>query len=278
MNNFKSNILSIYGEQGKKWLNTLPFLVEEFSINLGLSYLKEVPNLTYNYVLSGFQDGNHIILKLGLDNEGLKQEAFTLKCFAGYGAVHVLAEDDGMLLLERAVPGASLKSYFPDKEQESIKIACSVMEKLHQANIPETHHFPHIKDWVKALDKDWNIPHGYLEKARRLAGRLLNTAHSNTLLHGDLHHDNILKNNHTWVVIDPKGIIGPPINEVWAFVENINVDASLIAHYFGFNEQDVFDWYFVHLVLAACWNLEDHLAPGIFIELAEKAYHRCSFS
>ena len=83
---------------------------------LDLRDLKEVPNLTYNYVLSGFQDGNHIILKLGLDNEGLKQEAFAIKCFAGCGAVKVLAEDEGMLLLERAVPGTSLKDYFPSRE------------------------------------------------------------------------------------------------------------------------------------------------------------------
>jgi streptomycin 6-kinase len=57
----------------------------------------------------------------------------------------VLAEDNGMLLLERAVPGTSLKRYFPDREQESIEIACGVMQNLHQANIPEDHTFPHIK-------------------------------------------------------------------------------------------------------------------------------------
>ena len=77
-------------------------------------------------MLSGFQNDSPIILKLGLDNAGLKQEAFTLSCFAGCGAVKVLAEEDGKLLLERAVPGTSLKCYFPDIEQKSIEIACGV--------------------------------------------------------------------------------------------------------------------------------------------------------
>ena len=220
MTTFQSNIISIYGEKGKIWLNELPQLVSETSSKLDLRDLKEVPNLTYNYVLSGFQDGNHIILKLGLDNEGLKQEAFALKCFAGCGAVKVLAEDEDMLLLERAVPGMSLKEYFPTKEKESIEIACGVIKKLHQASISAAHNFPHIKDWLTALDKDWPIPDGYLQKARKLRDELLQTSKPDVLLHGDLHHDNILQNDEDWLVIDPKGVIGEPAYEVAAFIRN----------------------------------------------------------
>jgi streptomycin 6-kinase len=116
MNTLHSNILNIYGEQGKAWLDALPELVAATSSKLDLRDLKEFTNLTYNYVLSGFQGDNPIILKAGLDSEGLAREAFELRCFAGYGAVKVLAEDKGMLLLERAMPGISLKSYFRTNE------------------------------------------------------------------------------------------------------------------------------------------------------------------
>jgi streptomycin 6-kinase len=34
------------------------------------------------------------------------------------------------------------------------------------------------------------------------------------LLHGDLHQDNILSQGDDWLVIDPKGVIGFPINEI----------------------------------------------------------------
>lgn len=105
MNTFHSNIISIYREKGQAWLNELPQLVAATSSKLDLRDLIEVANLNYNYVLSGFQGDNHIILKLRLDYEELTREAFALKCFAGYGVVKVLAEDKGMLLLERAVPG-----------------------------------------------------------------------------------------------------------------------------------------------------------------------------
>ena len=91
-------------------------------------------------------------------------------------------------------------------------------------------------------------------------------------LHGDLHHDNILRNDDDWVVIDPKGVIGTPMNEIWAFVKDIKRDIPFIAQYFHFRTQDLFDWYFVHLILAICWNLEDNLDTTLFIKLAEKAY------
>lgn len=68
MNIFHSNSISIYGEKGKAWLNERPELVSAISSRLDLRDLKDVPNLTYNYVLSGFQGDNPIILKLGLDN------------------------------------------------------------------------------------------------------------------------------------------------------------------------------------------------------------------
>lgn len=79
MNTFHSNIISIYERKDKAWIDELPWLVAAISSKLELRDLREVTNLTYNYVLSGFQRDNPIILKLGLDNAGLKQEAFALK-------------------------------------------------------------------------------------------------------------------------------------------------------------------------------------------------------
>ncbi|MBP7190014.1 MAG: hypothetical protein KA998_02055 [Rickettsiaceae bacterium] len=95
MTTFQSNIIRIYREKPKY-----------SSSRLDLRDLKEVTNLTYNYVLSGFQADNPIILKLGLDHEALTREA--------------LAKAGRMLLIERAVLGISLKNYFPDRERESI--------------------------------------------------------------------------------------------------------------------------------------------------------------
>ena len=69
MTTFHSNITNIYGEKGKAWLNALPQLVTAISSRLDLLDLKEVTNLSYNYVLSGFQGDSPIILKASLDSQ-----------------------------------------------------------------------------------------------------------------------------------------------------------------------------------------------------------------
>ncbi len=288
MNTFQSNILNIYGEKGKIWLNALPELVTAISSRLNLCDLIEVTNLTYNYVLSGFHGDNPIILKLGLDNDALGREAFALECFAGCGAVKVLVEDEGMLLLERAVPGTSLKSYFPNREQESIEIACNVMKKLHQANIPVAHNFPHVKDWLTALDKDWPIPDGYLKKARKLRDQMLQTSEADVLLHGDLHHDNILQKGDNWVVIDPAGAIGEEAYEVAAFIRNpmpellTHADATTIIHNritcfaatLELPSQRIIDWCFVEAVLSWTWDIDGNLDTEYWRKLTE-CYWSC---
>ncbi|HQZ88211.1 MAG TPA: aminoglycoside phosphotransferase family protein, partial [Gammaproteobacteria bacterium] len=202
MQAIKHNILSIYGEKGKQWLDNLPNLITQLTETYGLSNLKPVNNLSYNYVLTGLQDSKVVILKLGLDIDGFKREAAALMAFSGVGVVEVLIENNGLLLLECAVPGVSLKSYFPENDDEAINITANVIKRLHKARIPSAHAFLHIKDWLTVLDGDLKIPAQTLQKARELRDQLLKTAASDILLHGDLHHDNILKNGEDWVVID----------------------------------------------------------------------------
>ncbi|MDF3047212.1 MAG: uncharacterized protein K0R73_330 [Candidatus Midichloriaceae bacterium] len=239
---------------------------------------------TYNYVMSGFQKGNPVILKLGLDSEAVKIEAFALKCFAGYGAVKVLATNENALLLEQAIPGTSLKKYFPDKDIEAVQIACKIMKKLHHAKIPDYHpsllqsggganNFPHIKDWLSALDKDWDLPSHYLQKARKLRDQLLQTAEQDILLHGDLHHDNILQNGDDWMVIDPKGVIGKPAYEITAFIRNpipdllskqnaIKIIQNRIIAFsdiLNIPKSRIADWCFVGAVLSWTWAIQGNL-------------------
>ena len=135
MNELKKNIISIYNNEGKQWLDNLLEITSKIAKEHNLSGLEPVNNMTFNYVASGQQGDDTIILKLWPDSAALKREAFALKCFVDCGTVKVLAEDDGMLLLERAMPDTSLKSYFPKQEHKSIEIACGVIKKLHKVNL-----------------------------------------------------------------------------------------------------------------------------------------------
>ena len=51
----------------------------------------------------------------------------------------------------------------------------------------------------------------------------------------------------------------------------IEADSEFVANYFSFDLQEVRDWYFVHVVLAACWNVEDNADPEFFLGLAKKS-------
>lgn len=223
MNLFEKNIVGIYREKGRKWLVDLPQLVQQYQVLWELTDLKPFNNLSYHYVLSGYQKGKPIVLKLGLDQRLLDHEAKALQAFAEFGGVALLEHRADAILLQRAMPGHSLKS----QPLIAIHVTCQVMEKLHQASVPLKGHFPHIKEWLAALDQEWDIPTNLLKTARKLKNQLLPTLSSPILLHGDLHRDNILSNGDEWLVIDPKGVIGYPVNEMWACVEEPQHDLPL---------------------------------------------------
>lgn len=283
MKGLEKNIINLYGAKGRQWLTNLPLLIAQLQIKYGLSHLKPVNDLTYNYVLSGFQGVRPIVLKLGLDSNALKREALALKAFSGFGSVHLFAEGDRMLLLERAVSGVSLKSYFPKKDNDAIQITCECLKRLHQAVIPADSHFPHIKDWLIALDENSSIPSNYLYKARKLRDNLIETSAASVLLHGDLHHDNILQNGSDWVIIDPKGVIGEPAYEVAAFIRNpipellahhnapstIDKRITQFAKILKLSKQRIIDWCYVQAVLAWVWALEDNGDETYFKTLTE---------
>ena len=270
MSIFENNIISIYRESGKKWLESLPKQVEQLELLWGLSQLKPIDNLTYNYVLSGLQGDIPIILKLSPNALDLDKEANALVAFKGFGGVSVLNRKGTALLLQRALPGQPLKDYSLKNGVKNIEIACKVVKKLHQAPLSKDSNFPHIEDWLATLDKEWELPGDYLQKARTLKKQLLqNTTQLPVLLHGDLHQDNILAHGDDWLVIDPKGVIGFPINEIWACVEEPRYDLEYISEYFNYKFDDVTKWYYVHAVLAACWQAEDNLDPTRFLNLAE---------
>jgi streptomycin 6-kinase len=211
-------------------------------------------------------------LKLILDLKRLNKEAQALKIFSEFGAVSLLAKTETALLLKRIMPGSSLKTYLPKRKEEALHIICRLMKNLHQAPVPESTIFPHIKELLNILDKEWSIPQKLIKKARYLKRKLLQEKQSPVLLHGDLHHSNILSDGFKWWVIDPQGVVGYPINEVWAFIIDPIPDTQFAADYFKFDVKTVREWYFIHLVLMICWNINDNQDPSFFLDLAKKAY------
>ncbi|MDQ5890724.1 MAG: streptomycin 6-kinase [Candidatus Dependentiae bacterium] len=222
-----------------------------------------------NYIAKGFQGEKHIVLKTSANARSLAQEARALRAFEGYGTVQLLAQEAHALLLQCADPGQSLCSLFPEKDHASILITAACMKQLHTA--PLDPHFKTLADRVAILAHEWAVPEHLLKKARMLTKELLDTTPPAVMLHGDLHHSNIVRNNDAWLVIDPKGLIGDPTYEAAAFIvnpkpqlirepmiEKILVDRiELFAQKLHCEKARIASWAYVHTILAWIWALED---------------------
>lgn len=283
MNQFEKNMIAIYGDQGRQWLADLPVLVEELATKWGLSDLKPVGNLTYNYVLSGLRSTQPIIVKMGLDEEGLAREARALIAFKGPFAAELLGQQPNALLLERAIPGHTLQSYFPDRDSEAVHIACDIIENLHTAPTASTPPSRTPAERLTKLDKEWDIPEHYLQKARMLRDELLATAPASVFIHKDMHHDNILKHGDRWVIIDPKGVLGESAYEIAIFIcspvrqliaapdahKIIKQRVAIAAERLSIDPRRIQNWTFIHAMLSWMWCLEDKTDPIEFVQLAK---------
>lgn len=282
MKTFESNIINIYGDIGRKWLSDLSYMVSDLALRWHLLDLRPVDNLSYNYVLSGFQQEiRPIILKLGLDIRGLHTEGLALKAFKNNGAVKLLDQANGALLLERAIPGHSLKQFFPNHDDEAMIIASDVIRKLHHTPRSNIRDFPTINNWLISLNSNHAMLGQYLPKAQILRDELIKTMDTPILLHGDLHHDNILSDGNEWKVIDPKGVIGEVAYDVGCFIRNPLKDLPnhpdclriIMNRVNGFSRQlhldadRILKWCFIQSVLAVVWALEDNTDPTNFQDL-----------
>ena len=116
------------------------------------------------------------------------------------------------------------------------------------------------------------FPPALLEEAETLFAELSASMAESVLLHGDLHHDNILSaTREPWLAIDPKGLVGEPAYEVGAWLRNPlpqlfsmpqpeRVTARRIAQFaeeLGLDRRRVRDWGMAHAVLSVWWEIED---------------------
>lgn len=284
---FVSTVLSLHGEQGAGWLEQLPALTAEFEQRWSLAVLAPLPNLSYNYVAPAIGAGGRaLILKLGVVHPELLTEMEALRLCDGRGCVQLLAADPdrGAMLLERLTPGRPLSEVADDEQATSI--AAAVMRRLWRP-VPAEHTFPTVARWAAGLDRlrahfgggTGPFPQRLVEQAEALFEELLGSMAEPVLLHGDLHHDNILAaERQPWLAIDPKGLVGEPAYEVGALLRNpfptllnwpepgrvLARRADQLAEMLGFDRARIVGWGLAQAVLAAWWCIEDKTANGEF--------------
>jgi streptomycin 6-kinase len=200
--------------------------------------------------------------------------------------VRVLADEDGAVLLERAMSGQPLTAMVRDgRDDDAMRVICDVAARLHDAPPPDAG-FPTIEDWGLGFDRHRRsgstaIASAMLDRASSMYAELAASQRDRRLLHGDLHHDNILWDDaRGWLAIDPKGVIGEPVYELGAALRNPGSERSLVvaavarrcdivAERFATDRQRVLGWGFAQAVLSAVWSIEDHESPAFALAVAD---------
>jgi streptomycin 6-kinase len=277
------------GEAGRTWLNSLPETIRFCETHWKLKVLEPF-ELSYNYVAK--TEGDQVVIKVCLPGTGFKAELDSLKLYEGRGLcrlVDYIEEDKNVLLLESLRPGFNIKILH---EQESIQAICSVIHEMQAANRNLHETFPTVSDWAKGLEKmrvhfakrmspfDEEV----VKKVEVLFPKLISTQRNMYVLHGDLHHENILACGKSWKAIDPKGVVGEVEYELIPFLLNNHSGASInevidarirqFHQLLNIDIQRVYGWGLCHSLLSAWWIIEDNLAVSDmdlrFIRLFDK--------
>lgn len=239
----------------------------------GFELMQVMPELSYSFVaLVKFQN-KPAIIKIAPKEQSLAKESLCLSCFQNNSpAIFHFDENINAMLMEYIYPGTPLKNVVQaGQDDQATKIICEVIRELRSQHIPKRHPFKHLSELVK----DLNILIGHLDetllnKAIRLFQELTVDRSEDILLHGDLHHDNILSADHHWKVIDPHGYIGSPAAEVGAMIRNpydcfpsdkplekiLERRLSILKDELPYDFERIKTWCYCISVLSVAWTYE----------------------
>lgn len=277
---FVQRMIDLHGPAASQWIAQLRTLIESLEEQWNISVDSPFLPLSYNYVAPATRrDGTEAVLKLGLAGPELAREAECLSVFGGNGAALLLEADvdRGALLLERIRPGSDASALDDEQVVHSVVMIMGRLHRPLQTSFP----FPSVQDWGEAFQRLRNLydggtgplPPELFNMAETLYAELAGSMGEMVLLHGDLHHENILASGRQqWLAIDPQGVVGEPAYEVGAFLRNpidalprwpdlrrvMSRRAAMLSEAVQIDRDRLIGWGMAQAVLAGIWCFEDH--------------------
>lgn len=211
------------------------------------------------------------MLKLADDAEE-KYGNLLMTWWDGEGAARVLAHHEDGLLMERAMGRRSLMHMaLNGQDDEASRILCTALARLHA---PRTTPPPPLVDlgpWFASLRIAAAEHGGPYALSLHTAEALLADPQDVVVLHGDMHHDNVLDfGSRSWLAIDPKRVKGergfdyanlicnpdlPTAGDPKRFHRQVEV----IVAASGLDRRRLLQWVLAFAGLSAAWFLEDDL-------------------
>jgi streptomycin 6-kinase len=224
--------------------------------------------------------GEPAMLKIAREEEE-RRGSRLMVWWDGDGAARVLAHDDHALVLERAAgPRALAAMVAAGADDEATRILCAVATRLHAPRRGPPPELMPLSRWFEALSPAAGAHGGLLARADAAARDLLATPREAVVLHGDIHHGNVLDAGaRGWVAIDPKGLLG---ERTFDFVNILrNPDAvtvlapgrfarqvDVLADAGALDRHRLLKWTLAFAGLSAAWHLADREPADLDLAVA----------
>jgi streptomycin 6-kinase len=229
-------------------------------------------------LVHGRRAGKPVVLKL------VREQGDEWRCgeiaakFGGRGVVEVYEQIPGAALFERLEPGEPLATLtLHGRDEAATDILAMLLGRMAPQDPPDW--CPTVERWGGGFARyvasaDERVPLAIVGPAHRIYEDLCATQRNPALLHGDLHHGNVLSDRtRGWCAIDPKGVVGELEYEIGAALRNPIGRPDLFARLdiverrleqfglaLGLDVGRARGWCFAQAVLAAIWSVEDGCA------------------
>ena len=272
--------------------------------------LTERTHTRYSQTWFAERGDEHVVLKYG-GAESRRREALVLRAYEHGSAAddpvacRVLAEAPGALLLERILLGDDIRTLAAVDDDAATALAGRVYARMHAAvaGVPRPPDVPALTALHETFDEYWRrddahgaespLPSDLVRRAQAVAADLGAATPDDIVLHGDAHHQNLLRQgvgdgDDVWRVIDPHGWWGDPTFDAVVLMLNLHGSlamsqrshadlraqahrrAAILAETAGLDPARLLSWTFAGGVIAELWCLADHgFVQGGPLRLAE---------
>jgi streptomycin 6-kinase len=229
------------------------------------------------------QGGLPAMLKIALEPEEMAG-ARLMAWWDGEGAAPVLAHEGAALLMLRATGDGSLEDMARGgRDDEATRILCTAATRLH---LPRARPLPPLvplAQWFQALLARNDAPASLLGHSAATARELLAAPRDMAVLHGDMHHGNVLDfGPKGWLAIDPKGLYGERGFDYANILSNPDRASArapgrfarrieTIAEVSGIAQRRLLQWVLAWSGLSAVWSVQDGEDPGAAMAVAQLA-------
>jgi len=276
---FVENALDLCGARGCEWIESIPATIKALENDWDFTSDGHFHNLSFNYVGRAIRnDGTRAVLKIALplDDPEIYGEAEYLRISEGRGVAKLLeySDEHRAMLIESVEPGTPLKTRFRRDQSKAVTIAAELLCRVSQPAPNSEFEFTRLDDWFSGLERaiQTKFPQDFVGRALEYYSQISSDRSQLCLIHGDLHHTNILAaTREPFLLIDPKGIIGHLGYDIGVFLNNhhnwLEWDQSLepkldaavatFAATCGLDEIIVRKWAFCQMVVSWWWMFDE---------------------